>query len=397
MSANEDIGHVDFVLTEFQAVLDADVDGLLDAPEKPQKITSSRRLERAFLEIVEFYRTHGRVPSSSTRAIAERKLGARLDGFLASDERVSAVKHLDEFGLLDAPEAPTSIDELLEGGDLDELLGDDSGILDVSDLPRARRADPNEVAQRTKATGFEEFEPMFVLQHEQLRSGVSKLVSFAAAGGQKVIAEGRFFVLSGVMLYVAEVTEPQPAPGVRTRMKRRTRTIFENGTESSLFRRSLAGQLLEHDGQAVVPASFGEVLAEDEESGYIYVLRSLSEDPTISAIKDLYKIGFSRGPVEKRIAKADKQPTYLMAPVEVLASYKTFNLKASTLEHLLHRVFAEVRLDISQVDRKGRDYDPSEWFIVPRHVVDQAINMIVSGEITSYVYDRDSQRLVERD
>lgn len=132
MSANEDIGHVDFVLTEFQAVLDADVDGLLDAPEKPQKITSSRRLERAFLEIVEFYRTHGRVPSSSTRAIAERKLGARLDGFLASDERVSAVKHLDEFGLLDAPEAPTSIDELLEGGDLDELLGDDSGILDVS-------------------------------------------------------------------------------------------------------------------------------------------------------------------------------------------------------------------------------------------------------------------------
>lgn len=139
------------------------------------------------------------------------------------------------------------------------------------------------------------------------------------------------------------------------------------------------------------------MLAEDEESGYIYVLRSLSDDPTISAIKDLYKIGFSRGPVEKRIAKADKQPTYLMAPVEVLASYKTFNLKASTLEHLLHRVFAEVRLDISQVDRKGRDYDPSEWFIVPRHVVDQAINMIVSGEITSYVYDRDSQRLVERD
>ena len=91
MSTNDDIGPVDFVMTDFQAVLDADVDGLLDAPEKAQKITSSDRLEQAFLEIVEFYRVHDRVPSSSTREIAERKLGARLDGFLARDERAAAV------------------------------------------------------------------------------------------------------------------------------------------------------------------------------------------------------------------------------------------------------------------------------------------------------------------
>lgn len=96
-------------------------DDLLTAPEKPQKLTSSDRLERAFLEIVEFRRAHDRVPSSSTREIAERKLGARLDGFLADDQRAAAVKHLDEFGLLEAPEAPASIDELLEGDDLGRL------------------------------------------------------------------------------------------------------------------------------------------------------------------------------------------------------------------------------------------------------------------------------------
>ena len=136
---------------------------------------------------------------------------------------------------------------------------------------------------------------------------------------------------------------------------------------------------------------------DDEVSGYIYVLRSRSEDPQIAGIKDLHKIGFTRDSVEKRIKNAEKSPTYLMAPVEVVASYRTYNLKASALENLLHRVFAEVRLDLTQADRKGRDYDPSEWFVVPRDVIDQAIDLIISGDIVSYVYDAKAQKLVARD
>jgi hypothetical protein len=85
-----------------------------------------------------------------------------------------------------------------------------------------------------------------------------------------------------------------------------------------------------------------------------------------------------------------------MAPVEVVASYRTYNLRASALENLLHRVFAEVRLDITQIDRKGRDYDPSEWFIVPSSVIDQSIELIISGEIVDYVYDAASQKLIGR-
>ncbi len=381
---------------DMQWIIDSDVDGLLDLPEKPKKVTSNDRLERAFLEIVEFRRMHDRIPSSTTREIAERKLGARLDGILADEQKSGALKHLDESGLLEIPDTPTSIDDLLDSDDFD-LLGDDSGLLDISDLPaRARRVAPEEVATRVRSEDFAQYKHLFVQKHAELKAGTSKLMRFAEAGGQQAIREGRFFVLSGVMLFVAEITDPQPALGVRTRYKPRTRTVFENGTESGLFRRSLAGQLLEQDGYAVVDAGPAEIFPDDEATGYVYVLRSFSEDPLISNRENLYKIGFTRGSVEKRIANAEKEATYLMAPVQIVATYRTYNLKVSALEDLLHRVFAKVRLDINQVDGKGQRYDPAEWFVAPLKVIDQAINMIISGDIVDYSYDDATHQFVER-
>ena len=123
---------------------------------------------------------------------------------------------------------------------------------------------------------------------------------------------------------------------------------------------------------------------------------ALREELHHAGIANLHKIGFSTTSVEQRIKNAEKSPTYLMAPVKVVEDYRTYNLKPSALEHLLHRVFAEVRLDLSQVDREGRNYDPSEWFVVSRNVINQAINMILSGEIVDYVYDPHAERLVAR-
>lgn len=138
---------------------------LQDAPEKPVKVTATDRLERAFLEVVEFRRTHGRIPDSTTREIAERKLGARLDGILANEEKIAALKHLDEFGLLEVPEAPASIEDLLGDDDLD-LLGDDSGLLDVSDLPSRKAPDEaDSVAKRKKCLDFDRFEHLFKTKH----------------------------------------------------------------------------------------------------------------------------------------------------------------------------------------------------------------------------------------
>lgn len=384
----------EFFPRSIEEILDSDLDGLLDTPEKTTKITSADRLERAFLEVGEFRRVHGRVPSSTTLEIAERKLGARLEGILANDDKIATLKAMDDFGLLAAHRAPASIDELL-GDDDSDLLGDESGLLDLSDLPIRRHAhDRGDVARRAKAQDFEQFEQLFKQKHAELRDGTSKLLLYP---GMTHIVPGAFFILNGVMLFIAEVGETEyRRTTVRENKRERLRCIFENGTESSMYRQSLAIRLSDEDGQIVVRSVMTEILTDDEVSGYIYILRSQSEDSQIAGIKDLHKIGFTRGTVEKRVRNAEKSPTYLMAPVDVVASYRAYNLRVSTLENLLHRVFADVRLELTQSDRKSRDYDPSEWYVVPFKVIDQAIDLIMSGDIVGFVYDANTQRLVER-
>lgn len=375
-------------------ILDQDVEGLLDAPEKPKKITSSDRLERAFLEIVEFRRINGRVPSSTTRQIAERKLGARLDGILANEQKIEALKHLDEFGLLEAQQPPASLEELLDGDALDNLLSDDEGILDVSDLPTLKRPEsPESVARRVKAQDFEQFEPLFKTKHGELADGTLHLAAFT---GLDLIREGAFFVLGGLLCFVAEVGDDEGATDGSKR-KQRLRVVFENGTESRMYKRSLMTRMYEQQGQILARSGIdaSEILDGDVESGHIYVLRSLSTDPQIARIRNLHKIGYSTTSVQKRTSNAANDPTYLMAPVEIIEDYRTYNLKPSALEHLLHRVFAEARLNLTQIDAQGRAYDPREWFVVPRTVINQAIQMIISGDITDYTYDTQLEKLTE--
>ncbi|UNN05288.1 GIY-YIG nuclease family protein [Rhodococcus opacus] len=381
---------------DLQSIFESDDDGLLNTPEKVAQPTSGDRLERSFLEILSFYREHDRIPRSDTREIAERKLGARLDGILADDGKITALTHLDEFGLLTVPEPPQSIDELLASDDLD-LLEDTSGLLDTSDLPtRARRTEPEKIAQRVKSADFEVFEPLFKQKQAELRAGVSKLIDFP---GEKYVEEGAFFVLAGVMVFVAEVRDPEVSASRAT--KTRLRCIFENGTESSMYKHSFAARLYEagrkHEGAyVVVPAAVDSILEDDKHTGYIYILRSLSDDPQVSSITDLYKIGFTTGSVDKRIAHAAEQPTYLMAPVEIVATYRTYNLKTSALEHLLHRIFSEVKLNVEQVGKDGRVYIPSEWYVAPLDAIDEAINMIGSGDIVNYEYSAERRRLERR-
>ncbi|QNV39623.1 GIY-YIG nuclease family protein [Rothia amarae] len=379
---------------ELDLLILEDEDGLLNLPEKPKPITSTDRLERAFLEIVEFRREHGCLPSSETLNISERKLGARLEGFLSQDHKAEAVRHLDEeFGLLTLPDAPESLDDLLASDDFD-LLDTDNDIFDISTLPDTEyKEDDFEVAQRKKAKDFAVFEPLFKTKHKELEDGSMKLVPFS---GVSTIREGRFFVLGGLMAFVAEVGKTEYIEGTRRVPKERLRVIFENGTESSMYRQSLAGRLGEHNGFTVARSetSITEIEDADIESGHIYVLKSLSANPDIASLQHLHKIGFSTKPVIERISRADTDPTYLMAPVEVQADYRVYNVKASRLEHLIHKLFTEVRLDISQVDSNGKQYDPSEWFIVPLEVIDQAIEMIISEDIVDFIYSPSQEKLI---
>lgn len=391
-------------MSEIEKSLDAqlaqlaehDTHGLLDMPEKPKRSTSSDRLERSFLEIVEFYEREGREPSSTTRDIAERKLGARLDGIRANVDKLGALRHLDAAGLLRDPEAPASLEEIFES-DSAGLLDDDTGLLDTSALPEPSKTfEVEERAQRTRAGDFAQFEAAFKQKHAELQAGAVKLQPYT---GIHQIQAGRFFVLQGMMVFIADVGETEfSITAGKARRRQRLRAIFENGTESNLYRQSLATRLMEKQGSVVVDPHMDlqRITDEDDHGGYVYVLRSLSTDPEVASIPDLYKIGFTKTSVKERIRHAASDPTYLMAGVEVVATYRVYNVRASAIEHLLHRVFADVRLDISQIAAGGATYDPSEWFVVPLDAIDEAVSMIESGDIVDYVYDRAAGALIER-
>lgn len=379
------------VLEQLDALIASDTNGLLDLPEKPKPVTNVDRLAKAFREVSEFYAEHGREPDPNTMVISERKLGARLVGIRASDEKMQALKDEDEHGLLTAVEAPSSLDELLESDTLG-VMGDIPDLYDTSMLPaRKSPTDDGQRATRVKAKDFESFEEHFKAKHAGLADGSWTLTKFA---GEHTIREGRFFVINGIMCFVAEVREPDVQ---NAEAKPRLRVIFENRTESSMYRESLANRLYETGGQAVTRTSIDatEIGDADEETGYIYVLRSLSDNPEVTSLENLYKIGFSRGPVEQRIRGAEKSATYLMAPVEIVASYRAYNLRPSALEHLLHRVFDSARLNASVINDSGLSVAATEWFMVLLKVIDEAIELIMSGDIVNYVYNPSVGKLVE--
>ena len=51
-----------------------------------------------------------------------------------------------------------------------------------------------------------------------------------------------------------------------------------------------------------------------------------------------------RARLEARIAAADKDATFLLADVEVVATYKLHNLNRTRLESIFHRLFGAVQL-----------------------------------------------------
>jgi hypothetical protein len=135
----------------------------------------------------------------------------------------------------------------------------------------------------------------------------------------------------------------------------------------------------------------------DEASGTIYVLRSKSEHPMVAANRELvHKIGVTNTGVKQRIAGARLQPTFLLADVEVVATYELFNINRSKLENLIHRIFDPARFDVEILDRFGRPVVPREWFMVPLFVIDEAVGRIRDRTIINFVYDPKTAKLVER-
>lgn len=390
---------------------DLDDDELLDAlgvDATPLKASSrtprEERIIAGFEDILRFHQTHGRAPQHAEGGdIFERLYAVRLDQLRKLPEAHALLVALDTPGLLAGAEvANTDVDALDEDALLAELgvgvesaEGSDITVLRHVRSSAAIRA-AQDVADHTPCEDFESFQPLFEQMERDLKSGVRKALRF---GKDASIAVGDFFLLGGQMAYVATMGETYRTPNSETNA--RLRVIYGNGTESDLLIRSLQRALYKDDtGRRLVLQDegplFGETLEEgDIESGTIYVLRSKSDHPFVAEHRELiHKIGVTGGKVETRIANAALDATYLLAEVEIVATYKLAGINRTKLENLFHRIFAAAQLDLTIQDRFGNPVQPREWFLVPLHVIDEAVRRMVDGSITDMAYDLAAAKLV---
>ena len=213
---------------------------------------------------------------------------------------------------------------------------------------------------------------------------------------------GDFFIVGGQTAYVAEIHDDSKTKDGRDNP--RLRVIFDNQTEGDLLLRSLSRSLYP-DGDTPVgrrlikrddgPLFSDVVEPEDIETGTIYVLRSKSKHPFIAEHRNLiHKIGVTGGKVETRVASAETDAPYLLAGVDVVATYKLSNINRVKLEGLFHRIFAPAQIDVTIEDRFGNPVKPREWFLVPLQIIDEAVERIRDGSITTVAYDQKTASFV---
>lgn len=380
---------------ELEKIFDDPLLADVTAPRK--RTTSSDRLIAGFQEVLAFYEANGRLPEDTPE---EASLFHKWVGVLKSEKKIERCRPFDDLGILPKPvqtveePQPEYHRELTEEEQLKTILndplladievGNDLGLFDIPEYMRQRleaRKEADYVGKRRPCEDFDKYAEGFKEIQQGLKSGKYRLVKFSEPN----LKVGRYFVEQGIIGYLAAFE--QEAKNNLGRVDGRTRVIYENGSEADIKFRTITKNL-SVDGYSIMDCS--EMSSEefekcftitdkDVESGTIYVLRSKSTRPEIAALKDLYKIGFTVISVESRIANAKSEPTYLCADVEIVATWKVYNVKSSTFEALIHKLFASVQLQVTVDGRR-----PQEWFMVPFRVIEEAVNAIISGKSIEY-------------
>ena len=396
--------------------------GLLNVkPKSSTARTADERLLASFQEINNFVESNGKEPIANPSNISEFQLYSRLKSLREDETKISLLKEYDTHHLLPTfessqvnepqaeygkPKEINSIDDLLSDDSLDILGGDSEGLFDFKHTPKDyERAQTDFVARRKPCNDFDKYEPKFAEIQRDLADGKRKLIEFK----EDNLRAGDFYVHNGVLLLLESIDiskkEQTFSSGKRVRKDGRTKCVFENGTVSNMLYRSLA-KILYVNGRVVTQnidkinenfiEKFSHITNEDEEGGYIYVLKSKSGDEQISSIQNLYKIGYSKTEIEERIKNAEKEPTYLMAPVRIQGAWKCFNMNPQKLEQLLHNFFGSSCLELDVFDEKGKRHTPREWFIAPIEVIEQAIELIINGEIVNHKFDAENMIIINK-
>ena len=369
-------------------------------PQVDQAQNADARLIESFAQINAFYSAHKREPNPQN-GMDERMLFSRLQGLRDDATKVTQLKAYDLYSLLgEAPAPPESLNDIFADDDLGLLEGDvnDGDLFNLQhvQLSDLQRAESDFVARRKPCKNFELYEAQFKAVQTDLLKGQRKLLPFTDSN----LLEGCFYVNNGMILLLEKIefeTENITLEtGKRIRKDGRTRCVFENGTESNMLYRSLSkilyanGQMVTNhsdETNAALANNFGMTVDDDQATGYIYVLKSKSENNAIKQIKNLYKIGYSTTDVETRLKNAKDETTYLMAQVDVIAIYECYNLNPQKFEQLLHEFFGKACLNVEVFDGAGKSHSPREWFIAPFNIVEHAIKLIISSEIMHYYYD----------
>lgn len=371
--------------------------------KKKGRPASDERIIAGFEEIQRFTEQHGHAPQhGEDRDIFERLYAVRLDRLRALPDCRALLDPLDHQGLLaGALVASSSTDDAIDVDDLAAELADVAGADDITVLRHVRtsaeKRAAEDIADRKPCEDFDAFKPLFDQVRSDLISGLRVTRPF---GQYATIEVGHWFILDGQTAYVAEEGKEFDSP--QGKKDARLRVIFSNGTESNLLRLSLARALYKDEtARRITDPDMGPLFSDsleegDLESGTIYVLRSLSNNPYVAEHRDvIHKIGVTGGKVETRIANAEHDSTYLLAKVEVVATYKLAGINRMRMENLFHRLFAPARLNITINDRFGYPVQPEEWFLVPLFVIDEAVARIKDGSITEYIYDPKAAKLVK--
>lgn len=376
--------------------------GIEVEPKKVVKRTPrEERIITGFEEIQNFIEEHGSVPEhGEVKDIFERLYAVRLDRIRALEECRSLVEEMDHQGLLgEIEKASELVLDDLDDDDILSALGVEVEANPITELKHVRSTSEKKAAEvvgnRIKCEDFDDYKHLFegidrdLKQKNRHTNPIRKDAGFS----KTFIKVGNFFILGGLVAYVAKVFDETFAPNGDK--DARLRLIFSNGTESSMLLRSLQRRLYEDDTSRIItevdsagPLFSSETIEGDEASGTIYVLKSKSNNPMVAENRELvHKIGVTITSMRQRLSRANQSPTFLMADVEIVAEYELYNINRMKLENLLHRIFDSARLDIEIKDRFGKPTVPKEWYLVPFFIIEEAIEKIKDGTISSVIYN----------
>lgn len=381
---------------------DPDAQELLVRKPVKSKTTYDPDVEH-FKEITAWVKQHdGKEPEKThdMSRLEERRMASRLQGFRSHRDKIHLLKPYDELGLLNTESQALILKDKVKHekqdfNSLDDILGDDSALFSndkqtinsklfdtkkLHEIKREQENQPERVSQRHHMDDFAKYAPLFKQVQADIASGKRQLRPFK----NYEILLHHFYVLKGQLLYVEAIGDRKV---INNKSQRKTdarlHVVYENGTENTPLLNGLAASMYGRNGKIVTEPEDDKLKlsGDDQITGYIYVLKSESDNPEVKKVQEehpLYKVGYTSGSVEKRIANAENESTYLYGPVKVCEEIQVVNLNSEALETAIHHALANYQLDVDIKAPNGKVIHPREWFTADLDTINDVVHEIVS-------------------